>query len=304
MSRAVLFFQVSTVLAVLGLATPSMAGDPRPSASSTDNDPVFAPEGTTTTTSVGNADGSRTVTTTDADGNVVGQHTVPGPPAPGPVPPHEVDPAGEDPAGADAAGPRGPSGPPAQGGRTSAVPPPINDWQRADDELIDMEEQIRDLRYEHNELLDRAGVTEDPEAFQDLVGRAQRVFDELNDLQDAYGDRRAEAARLVEEPMEPIDMGAMGAELERLEEQIAELHGATERAETDEEAEALEAEASQAEARLRLLQEQYDQIVDEVHQGAVQRAQERQNRATGHQGAMQRHPTPTTQPMNPMHPMP
>ena len=304
MSRFVLVLQVSMVSAVLGLAAPSRAGDPRPSASSTDQNPVFAPEDTTTTTSVGNADGSRTVTTTDAEGNVVGQHTVPGESSPGATL-EEVAAEIERRAQEDAEWLQGwDDEPPAEDGPTSAVPSPVDEEQQAGDELIDMEEQIRDLRYEHNDLLDQAAATEDPDAFQELVDAAQRVFQQLMDLQDAYDDRRAEAARPVEEPMEPIDMGAVGAEIERLEEHIAELHGATEWAETDEEAEALEAEASQAEARLRLLQEQYDGIVDEVHEGAIQRAQERHNRATGHQGATQRRTTPTPRSRNPMNSMP
>jgi hypothetical protein len=297
MQHSVRVFRTAVLLAVLGLSAPAMAEDERPSASSTEIDPVLDPEDTTTTTSVGNPDGSRTVTTTDADGNVLEQHTVPGAPGPKPATLEEVEAEIERRAQeADEwlEGWDDEPGEPETGASESAVPPPTTDWERADDQLIDMEEQLRDLRYQHNELLDQAAETEDPEAFQRLVEQAQHVFEEMNDLRDRYDDQRAEVNRLAHEDLETVDMNAMGAEIESLEDRLEQLPGEIDRAETDEQAEALEAEAAEAEARLRELREQYDSIVDEVQEDAVRRAHERHLRATGQQGAVQRSQTPGT----------
>ena len=289
MHHSALIFRTAALLAVLGLSAPAMAEDERPSASSTEIDPVLDPADTTTTTSVGNPDGSRTVTTTDADGNVLEQHTVPGAPGPKPATPEAVQAETEG-----QAQEAGEPNQPATGASESAVPPPTTDWERADDQLIDMEEQLRDLRYQHNELLDQAAETEDPEAFQRLVEQAQHVFEEMNDLRDRYDDQRAEVDRLAHDDLEYVDTNAMGAEIESLEDRLEELPGEIDRAETDEQAEALEAEAAEAEARLRELREQYDQIVDEVQEDAIRRANERHRRATGQQGAVQRSQTPGT----------
>jgi len=298
MKRSVLIFCAAALLAAPGLSAPALAEDELPSASSTDQDPVVAPEGTTTTSSQGNADGSRTVTTTDADGNVVEQHTVPGEPGPAYSTLEEVQAEIERQAQEDAEWLQGwdedfPEGDDSDGGEPeSAVPPPTSDWEAADDALIDMEEELRDLRSQHNDLLDQAAATEDLEEFDDLVEQAQQVFDEMDDLRDRYDDQRAEGGRYDDTDLEYVDPNALGAEIDELEDRLGELPQEIDEAATDEEAEALEQEAAEAARRLREAQGEYDQMLDENQEEALQRAADRHERATGHQGATQRAPTP------------
>jgi hypothetical protein len=222
MRHSIHAIRTATFLAAMGLAAAALAQDAPGSASSIHTDP-FTGEVVSTTSSVANPDGSHTVTTRDASGNVLDQSTVSTDPETGDRTATEVNPDGElaatdepesfdwvefeewgdedsDPdsneteAPADTAG----SGYSDEADHHAGDDP---DRQPSDlevllDELLELEDERHDLEREHNDLLDEAATTEDPDERQEIVKKAGKVWEKMENLDEKYFDKRFEAMKL------------------------------------------------------------------------------------------------------------
>ena len=193
-------------LVAMGLAAPAWAGG---SASAINTDPVTG-EVTLTTTSVSNADGSHTITLRDPNGNVLTQITVTTDRMSGERTRVEVHQDGSktiskvNATGEPVSGVTEP--PKASAGFTYStnanhhvsedpnhVPHPKEILL---DELLDLEDQVLDLRRQRDDLLGEAVRTEDRDKREKLGREARRVLDELGEVQDAYAEKKIEAKTL------------------------------------------------------------------------------------------------------------
>ena len=156
-------------------------------------------------------------------------------------------------------------------------------------ELGDLKYEIEHLKRQHRDLLDEAGRTEDEDEFRDLVKSAQDVMDKLEAAEDAYFDKLAELDS-TPTPQEDGVGGFPGTpnnndirdHIVLLEELVELIKFKLKNfpPEDDEEYDELEAEAEKYEIRIGELEEEYERLEEERKEEGDQRKLDRQNRQT------------------------